>query len=373
MPNTQHGFAQREMNRCGWSEGKGLGKSENGMKNAIKVKLKNNTGGLGHDEGTQFTFHWWDHIFNKAANSFKVSEGEEGALIEKCEGKKITPVLISNKKPLSSKYANASLLYGTFVKAGTYNADTKELSDSLTENDSSDESSDEENEKLSLNDTLEKTFKKTGLTGHKAARHGFNLCGKLQRLENQENSQLPSSVVNAQTSNKNSQNNIPHNENNHKISTDGSNSASIENLPKESNIQVPDDFIKKKKKKRKKELEKEIEQTKEVVSIFNNRKEVKDKKRKCPDMMSELGNGNNIEIVSDEVPVRKKKKKKDRDAPLIGEETALSKDENSTCLSNDVDNVIMEVPKKTIKSKDEDLCKNQAKKKKKKKKKDRIE
>lgn len=188
MPvNNQHGFARREMKKRGWADGKGLGKAEDGMKDAIKVKMKNNTGGLGHNEGTQFTFHWWDHIFNKAANSIKVSEGEDGVQIEKCEGKKITPVLISNKRPLSSKYANATLLYGTFVKSGTYHSDSKQLADSLSENDSSDESSDDEEEKSPC-DTLDKTFKKTGLSGHKAARHGFGLCGKLQRLENQEQS-----------------------------------------------------------------------------------------------------------------------------------------------------------------------------------------
>merc|ERR1712150_336096 len=37
-----------------------------------------------------------------------------------------------------------------------------------------------------INDTLQKMYLKTGLTGHKAARHGHSLNGKLQRLMDQE-------------------------------------------------------------------------------------------------------------------------------------------------------------------------------------------
>ena len=120
---TMPGFAQKHMEQHGWSEGKGLGRNESGMKSAIKVKLKNNTMGLGHDQGAEFTFHWWDHIFNKAANSFKVNESEDGGVqLEKCEGKKLTPLLISNKRGLPTRLANKSLMYGTFVKAGTYDS-----------------------------------------------------------------------------------------------------------------------------------------------------------------------------------------------------------------------------------------------------------
>jgi len=195
---SSHGFARRQMKRYGWSEGKGLGRTETGMKDAIKVKLKNNMGGLGHDQGAEFAFHWWDHIYNKAANSFKVQENDEGALIEKCEGKKVTPVLISTKKQISSKFSDKSLLYGTFIKSGTYDSNSVKTSGSLTDNDScceSSDSDDDEDEKaLVNNNTLDKMFKKTGLTGHKAARHGFSLNGKLQRLQSQEDKLLPLST-----------------------------------------------------------------------------------------------------------------------------------------------------------------------------------
>jgi len=198
--NNMPSFAQKEMARYGWSEGKGLGRTENGMKNAIKVKLKNNTMGLGHDQGAEFSFHWWDHIFNKAASSFKVNESEEGVVMEKCEGKKITPLLISTKRGLPTRLANKSLLYGTFVKAGTYDANKVQEtnvalesgSEDSSDSDDDDHDDDVEGDKKGLiNDTLHKMFLKTGLTGHKAARHGHNLNGKLQRLMAQEERELP--------------------------------------------------------------------------------------------------------------------------------------------------------------------------------------
>lgn len=180
MPKTGS-FASRELKKHGWNDGQGLGKLQTGMKEAIKVKVKNNTSGLGHDHGTEFTFHWWDHVFNKTANSIKVTSDEDGVKIEKdkdCE--KIKPVLISNKKPLKSCFAGKPLLYGTFVKSGTFNA-----SDGVPSNEEESESSSDE-EDMSAKDTLEKTYKLTGLTGHKAARHGHKLSGKLKRIQEQE-------------------------------------------------------------------------------------------------------------------------------------------------------------------------------------------
>merc|ERR1711962_1514015 len=200
LPSTQHNmpsFAQKQMQRYGWSEGKGLGRKENGMKSAIKVKLKNNTGGLGHDQGAEFSFHWWDHIFNKAASSFKVNETEDGVSLEKCEGKKFTPLLITNKRGLPTRLANKTLLYGTFVKAGTY--DSNKAADEVTREFSSDSSDSDDDDDVKgdkglINDTLQKMFLKTGLTGHKAARHGHSLNGKLQRLTQQEERELPKSI-----------------------------------------------------------------------------------------------------------------------------------------------------------------------------------
>ena len=65
---------QMQMKKFGWREGQGLGKNEQGMKEAIKVSIKNNKNGLGLDPSEQFVFHWWDHVFNKVANSIKIKD-----------------------------------------------------------------------------------------------------------------------------------------------------------------------------------------------------------------------------------------------------------------------------------------------------------
>ena len=31
---------------------------------------------VGYDAGDQFSFHWWDHVFNKAAKSIVVQEND---------------------------------------------------------------------------------------------------------------------------------------------------------------------------------------------------------------------------------------------------------------------------------------------------------
>ena len=187
MSKYRPSFAQNQLQKQGWEEGKGLGKSENGIKSAIKVKVKNNKGGLGHDAGTEFTFHWWDHIFNKAANTIEVVNDEENGEVEikkNVNAKKIVPLLMYNKRPLPTSLTGKPLLYGTFVSAGMITANEMDSGANTLEA-SSDESESESEEELST-DLLDRTYKKTGLTGHKGARHGLKLSGKLKRIQDQE-------------------------------------------------------------------------------------------------------------------------------------------------------------------------------------------
>merc|ERR1712048_835330 len=189
MPKFRPSFAQNQLQKHGWEEGKGLGKSGNGIKSAIKVKVKNNKGGLGHDAGSEFTFHWWDHIFNKAANSIEVvdNEDKEEVSIKKNENaKKIVPQLLYNKKLTSKGVGGKPLLYGTFVRGGTVTPN--DLDSTANSPKSSSESESESDEEEFATDLLDRTFKKTGLTGHKGARHGLKLSGKLKRIQEQEES-----------------------------------------------------------------------------------------------------------------------------------------------------------------------------------------
>ncbi|NWX57753.1 GPTC4 protein, partial [Promerops cafer] len=160
--------------------GQGLGRREDGIAEAIRVKVKCDTAGVGHDAAEPFTFHWWDHVFNKAAANIAVEAGQDGISVKALseQGGRI-----SNRKPRQAG-ASGSLLYGRFVKSATLTACGEE---SVT----SSESFQEEEEKLDLSSVRRLTDEELvqacgGRTAHKGARHGLTMSAKLARLEEQE-------------------------------------------------------------------------------------------------------------------------------------------------------------------------------------------
>ncbi|KAG6930166.1 G-patch domain containing 4 [Chelydra serpentina] len=176
-------FAEQQLQRHGWKQGKGLGKRENGISEAIKVKVKCDTAGVGHDPAEQFTFHWWDHLFNKSAANISVVAGQDGVQMKKLSEEDGE---ISNKKPRKAPSAR-SMLYGRFVKAATLTAGGEEPTKQV----SASESSEDEEEKLDLSSARKLTDEELvracgGRTAHKGARHGLTMSAKLARLEEQE-------------------------------------------------------------------------------------------------------------------------------------------------------------------------------------------
>uniref|UniRef100_A0A8C3U3Z2 G patch domain-containing protein 4 n=1 Tax=Catharus ustulatus TaxID=91951 RepID=A0A8C3U3Z2_CATUS len=105
-------FAETQLRRHGWRRGQGLGRRQDGIAEAIRVKVKCDTAGVGHDAAEPFTFHWWDHVFNKAAANIAVEAGQDGISVKALseQGGRI-----SNKKPRKAG-SSGSLLYGRFVK-----------------------------------------------------------------------------------------------------------------------------------------------------------------------------------------------------------------------------------------------------------------
>ncbi|NWH73966.1 GPTC4 protein, partial [Piaya cayana] len=164
--------------------GQGLGKREDGIAQAIRVKMKCDTAGVGHDASETFSFHWWDHVFNKAAANIAVEAGQDGISVKALsEG----GVGISNKKPRKADGAG-TMLYGRFVKSATLTARGEEPA---TLPAGSESSEDDEEEKLDLSSAKRLTDEELiracgGRTAHKGARHGLTMRAKLARLEEQE-------------------------------------------------------------------------------------------------------------------------------------------------------------------------------------------
>ncbi|TPX63332.1 hypothetical protein SpCBS45565_g06676 [Spizellomyces sp. 'palustris'] len=95
-------FAESHMAKYGWEKGQGLGKNRDGISRAVSVGFKNDTQGLGA-KADEWSFAWWDHVFNKTSASIQISKDETSETIKVCAQ--------VNKK------AEKALLYGSFVKA----------------------------------------------------------------------------------------------------------------------------------------------------------------------------------------------------------------------------------------------------------------
>lgn len=178
---SQSRFAQKELKKFGWKEGSGLGKNENGMKEAIKVKIKNDSHGVGHNRGDEFTFHWWDHVFNKAASSIVVESTQEGVSVKAAK----ESVGVSTKK--ARTYDNKAMLYGQFVKGATLD-NNQEVKSEGEEEDASEVTEYLEEDRQTLQKLPDEEILKIcgGMTAHKGARHGLKLNGKLERIQEQE-------------------------------------------------------------------------------------------------------------------------------------------------------------------------------------------
>ncbi|KAL4646771.1 G patch domain-containing protein 4 isoform X1 [Arapaima gigas] len=183
-------FAEQQLLRHGWEHGKGLGREENGIAEAIRVKVKCDKGGVGHHQGEQFTFHWWDHVFNKASASLAVESSEDGVKVKKVakeeeeEEEEDAAGIISNKKPRKAELTKAKL-YGHFVKSATLLSGQEQPE----KKDSS--GSDDEDQKLDFSTTTKLSDEDLmkacgGRTAHKGARHGLTMSAKLARLQQQE-------------------------------------------------------------------------------------------------------------------------------------------------------------------------------------------
>ncbi|XP_072283866.1 G patch domain-containing protein 4 [Pyxicephalus adspersus] len=179
-------FAEEQLQRHGWTEGKGLGKRESGISEAIKVKVKCDTAGVGHNSAEQFTFHWWDHVFNKTASSISVEPDQDGVQVKKVTDEDST---VTNKKPRKA-LTNRDMLYGRFIKSATLLSEGEKPVEKESSSDSSD-SSEDEDEKLDLSSATKLTDDDLvkicgGRTAHKGARHGLTMSAKLSRIEEQE-------------------------------------------------------------------------------------------------------------------------------------------------------------------------------------------
>ncbi|XP_021517527.1 G patch domain-containing protein 4 [Meriones unguiculatus] len=165
-------FAEEQLLKHGWTQGKGLGRKENGITQALKVTLKQDTHGVGHDPAKEFTNHWWSDLFNKTAASLVVDTGKDGVQIRRL-----------SKETTQCNHPKPSLLYQKFVKTATLTSGEEKPNRDLGS------CSDDDNHepippKILTDEMLFKACE--GRTAHKAARAGITMKAKLARLQAQE-------------------------------------------------------------------------------------------------------------------------------------------------------------------------------------------
>lgn len=172
-------FARSYMEDKGWATGEGLGRHGQGITDAIKPKLKFDQAGMGHNRAEEFEFHWWDHVFNKAAKSVKV-EDKEG---------EVTVDFNSDKSELSTKKMRKKAqkemknkLYSNFVKAGTM------MGGKMEEEENHEENFVEDKDLSKLKELTDEELVAAcgGRTAHKGSRHGHKMTAKLDRIAEAE-------------------------------------------------------------------------------------------------------------------------------------------------------------------------------------------
>ncbi|XP_053461801.1 G patch domain-containing protein 4 [Nycticebus coucang] len=165
-------FAEQQLLKHGWTQGKGLGRKENGITQALRVTLKQDTHGVGHDPAKEFTNHWWNELFNQTAANLVVESGQDGVQIRRL-----------SKETTCQNRPKPNLLYQKFVKTATLTSEGEKPERDL-ESCSDDDNQRPKLPKILTDEMLLQACE--GRTAHKAARLGITMKAKLARLEAQE-------------------------------------------------------------------------------------------------------------------------------------------------------------------------------------------
>jgi len=279
----------------GWAKGKGLGRHEQGITDAIKPKLKFDQAGMGHNKADEYEFHWWDHVFNKAAKSVKVEEGDDGQIKVDFNSSKseLSTKKLRKKAEKAMKAEVKNKLYSNFVKSGT-------LTGGKFEGEEEENNFVEDNDLSKIRTLTDEELIKAcgGRTAHKGSRHGHKMNAKLARIEEAERQYMEQM-----------------NQSNLKLE---SNDAGTEvkkkkkKRKKDYDDELTEPIKKKKSKKQKYEQVEDVENLEPVITEVEVEPvitEVKAKKKKKKDKSKDIDEEIQAVINCDDTKRRKKKKK----------------------------------------------------------------
>ncbi|OWY93068.1 hypothetical protein PHMEG_00037669 [Phytophthora megakarya] len=83
-------FARRQMEKMGWSAGKGLGKNEQGVKSHVKVKRREELQGVGAEkqEAKEQANQWWYNVYDRMASKIVIDASDEEKQVKKKDKKR---------------------------------------------------------------------------------------------------------------------------------------------------------------------------------------------------------------------------------------------------------------------------------------------
>jgi len=299
---TGEDFASKYLETKGWSQGDGLGRHGQGIVDAIKPKLKFDNTGVGHNQAEEFEFRWWDHVFNKAAQSIQVGQNDQGDVqVNFTNDKDLSTKKTNRKKKEGEKKKNA--LYSCFIKSGTL------IGGTLEGEEEKDQMVTEDMSKALTDDELVKAC--GGLTAHKGARHGHKMDAKLQRVKEAERRYMEEFEENQRKKEESSK--IKKKKRKRERSVDSTNEIEDIESQKCKDNNVQDIQIDSKKSKKKKKKSKKSSKDSVVENEIENKPEEliagTKKKKSKKDPGSEVSN---VEVYEEhnETPKHKKKKHK---------------------------------------------------------------
>nr|XP_012230099.1 PREDICTED: G patch domain-containing protein 4 [Linepithema humile] len=183
-------FGKEQLQKHGWTEGKGLGINEDGISQPIKPTLKFDNAGIGYKE--TFDTHWSQSVYDNAVKNMIVqSNGDQISLSVKNDN----AFTLSKKKQNEKNEPN--IKYTNFVKATDTNDDSSHLVAGAAMPCTFEESERRETAtNLKSTSVIDEQLYAAcgGRTMHKAARHGLTLNGKLERIAQQDKMLLDSRV-----------------------------------------------------------------------------------------------------------------------------------------------------------------------------------
>lgn len=189
-------FARRQMQKMGWTPGRGLGKKEDGIDRPLRLHSQQDSCGLGFDRTSSFNTHVWfaniDSVISAArnqdskrnTNKTKTMTEEEGDVVVREEGAESDG---DQNADGTNQRVGANKFYTQFSKPKLMLSTSlagEEEDEQLIEKES--KRSKKGRKRKNMLD-LDQVYRMTkGATGHRSAHVGLKMSGKMRRLMEQE-------------------------------------------------------------------------------------------------------------------------------------------------------------------------------------------